>query len=130
MKNLTRHRKIILENMKSRTDHPTAKMVYDSARSLTDKLSFATVYNSLEYLVSTGLIKKMDSDSESARYDAMLDNHAHLICKSCGEVLDYPSLDIMNQIQLDNFHFHSDDVSITIRGVCSNCSDRGHIENK
>ncbi len=109
--------------MKSRMDHPTAKMVYDSARNLTDKLSFATVYNSLEYLVEAGLIKKLDIDSESARYDAMLENHAHLICKSCGAVKDYASLDFANLFKVDNFHFHSDDISITIRGTCSDCKD-------
>jgi len=123
MKNLTRHRKIIFENMKSRLDHPTAKMVYDSARNLTDKLSFATVYNSLEYLVEAGLIKKLDISSESARYDAMLENHAHLICKSCGAVKDYPSKDLVNLFKVDNFHYHTDDISITIRGICSDCKD-------
>ena len=123
MKNLTRHRKIIFENMKSRLDHPTAKMVYDSARNLTDKLSFATVYNSLEYLVEAGLIKKLDISSESARYDAMLENHAHLICKSCGAVKDYASKDLLNLFKVDNFHFHTDDISITIRGTCSDCKD-------
>ncbi len=123
MKNLTRHRKIIFENMKSRMDHPTAKMVYDSARNLTDKLSFATVYNSLEYLVEAGLIKKLDINSESARYDAMLENHAHLICKSCGRVKDYASKDFINLFKVDNFHFHSDDISITIRGTCTDCKD-------
>jgi Fur family transcriptional regulator, peroxide stress response regulator len=123
MKNLTRHRKIIFENMKSRMDHPTAKMVYDSARNLTDKLSFATVYNSLEYLVEAGLIKKLDIDSESARYDAMLENHAHLICKTCGAVKDYASKDFVNLFKVDNFHFHSDDISITIRGTCFDCKD-------
>jgi Fur family transcriptional regulator, peroxide stress response regulator len=123
MKNLTRHRKIIFENMKSRLDHPTAKMVYDSARNLTDKLSFATVYNSLEYLVEAGLIKKLDINSESARYDAMLENHAHLICKSCGAVKDYVSKDLLNLFKVDNFHFHTDDISITIRGTCSDCKD-------
>ncbi len=123
MKNLTRHRKIIFENMKSRMDHPTAKMVYDSARNLTDKLSFATVYNSLEYLVEAGLIKKLDIDSESARYDAMLENHAHLICKNCGKVMDHSSSDFVNQLKVENFQFHADDISITIRGTCIDCKD-------
>jgi Fur family peroxide stress response transcriptional regulator len=123
MKNLTRHRKIILENMKSRMDHPTAKMVYDSARNITDKLSFATVYNSLEYLVEAGLIKKLDIDSESARYDAMLDSHAHLICKSCGAVKDHPNEDLIQQMKISNFQFHSEDISITIRGNCLDCKE-------
>jgi Fur family peroxide stress response transcriptional regulator len=123
MKNLTRHRKIILENMKSRMDHPTAKMVYDSARNITDKLSFATVYNSLEYLVESGLIKKLDIDSESARYDARLESHAHLICKSCGAVKDHPNEEILQQMKISNFQFNPEDISITIRGNCLDCKE-------
>lgn len=122
MKNLTRHRKIILENLKCRMDHPTAKMVYDSARHFTDKLSFATVYNSLEYLVSEGLIKKLDIDAGSARYDAMLDNHMHFICKSCGEVFDLPQVDLSHCILPDDrFSYESSEISVTIRGVCKSC---------
>jgi Fur family transcriptional regulator, peroxide stress response regulator len=129
MKNLTRHRKIILENMKSRMDHPTARMVYDSTKSSSEKFSFATVYNSLEFLVRAGLIKKLDIDSESARYDAHLDNHAHLICKDCNNVLDYNSFDLLNSISLKDFHFHTDDVSITIRGTCTNCAEKKIYSN-
>jgi Fur family peroxide stress response transcriptional regulator len=109
--------------MKSRMDHPTAKMVYDSARNITDKLSFATVYNSLEYLVESGLIKKLDIDSESARYDARLESHAHLICKSCGAVKDHPNEEFLQQMKISNFQFNTDDISITIRGNCLDCKE-------
>jgi Fur family peroxide stress response transcriptional regulator len=124
MKNLTRHRNIILENLQSRLDHPTAKMVYDSARQKTEKLSFATVYNSLEYLVSVGLVKKLDIDSQSARYDAMLNAHSHLVCKSCGEVFDLPAIDISDRLQDSGIQFSPEDVSITIRGICKECSTK------
>lgn len=125
MKNLTRHRKVILENLQSRMDHPTAKMVYDSARHIADKLSFATVYNSLEYLVEQGFIKKLDIDSGSARYDAMLANHMHFICKSCGEVLDLPSSDLTGCIPQDpRFTFEESDISVTIRGICQDCQSK------
>jgi len=121
MKNLTRHRKIILENMQARFDHPTAKMVFDSAKTSSGKLSFATVYNSLEYLVSEGLIRKLDIDAESARYDAMLHPHGHLICKQCEKVTDLSSEKFVASFQLDDFSFLPEDVSITIRGVCKTC---------
>ncbi|MDX1959840.1 MAG: transcriptional repressor [Leptospiraceae bacterium] len=123
MKNLTRHRKIILENLKSRFDHPTARMVYDSAKNSTDKLSFATVYNSLEFLVEEGLIKKLDIDSESSRYDAMLSTHGHFICKTCEKVFDIESSHLSDHLNLKDFNFSAEDISITIRGVCKDCSD-------
>lgn len=123
MKKLTRHRKVILENMQSRSDHPTAKMVYDSVRDNVESLSFATVYNSLEYLFNNGYIKKLDLSSESAHYDAILEKHSHLICKSCGLVLDYPAIDISDKLYSLSQEFTPEDVAITIRGICKTCSN-------
>ncbi len=125
MKTLTKHRKLVLENLKSRYDHPTAKMVFDSIQEKTDKISFATIYNSLEYLVQEGLVRKLDIESGSCRYDAMLEPHSHFICKSCGKIIDLPSIDITNCVpNLENFHFTKEDVSITIRGICNECQNK------
>ena len=121
MKKLTRHRKIILENMQSRSDHPTAKMVYDSVRDKVKSLSFATVYNSLEYLFNNGFIKKLDSFSESAQFDAILGKHSHLICKDCGVVIDFPAIDISDRLNSIAETFTPEDIAITIRGFCKNC---------
>lgn len=122
MKKLTRHRKIILENMQSRRDHPTAKMVYDSVRESVKSLSFATVYNSLEYLFNNQFIKKLDSFSESAHYDAFLENHTHLICKKCERVFDFPAIDISDKLNSISEEFSVEEIAITIRGTCKECS--------
>lgn len=121
MKKLTRHRQIILDNMQSRKDHPTAKMVYDSIRSNVKSLSFATVYNSLEFLYNNGYIKKLDSFSESAHYDAILEKHSHLICRNCGIVIDFPYIDISEKLTSLAGDFEAEDVAITIRGFCKSC---------
>ncbi|HMV43928.1 MAG TPA: transcriptional repressor [Leptospiraceae bacterium] len=124
MKKLTRHRKIILENMQSRKDHPTAKMVYDSIRSNVKSLSFATVYNSLEYLYNNGYIKKLDSFSDSAHYDAVLDKHSHLICRHCGKIIDFPNIDITDKLSSLTGIFEAEDVAVTVRGFCQTCLDK------
>jgi Fur family peroxide stress response transcriptional regulator len=124
MKKLTRHRKVILENMQARKDHPTAKMVYDSVRESMKSLSFATVYNSLEYLYNNQFIKKLDSFSESAHYDATLENHTHLICKNCERVFDYPSIDVSGKFDSLSDYFSIEDISITIRGTCKECCSK------
>ncbi|MBK8393940.1 MAG: transcriptional repressor [Leptospiraceae bacterium] len=124
MKKLTSHRKIILENMQSRTDHPTAKMVYDSIRENVKSLSFATVYNSLEYLYKNGYIKKVDSFSESAHFDAILEKHSHLICKKCNQIIDYPDIDISDKLISIKDVFAPEDIAITIRGLCKTCVNK------
>lgn len=125
MKTLTKHRRLILEDLKARYDHPTAKMVFDSIQKQTDKISFATVYNSLEYLVERGLVRKLDIESGSCRYDARIEHHSHFICKSCEKIIDLPSIEIKNCIpNSEGFHFVKEDVSLTIRGICSECQNK------
>lgn len=121
MKSLTRHRKMILENMQNRTDHPTAKMVFDSIKDNTNKISFATVYNTLEYLTNCGMIKKLDINSQSVRYDANLKEHSHLICKTCDTMIDYKET-IFSDSGIPNPQgFIIDEISVTFRGYCDTC---------
>jgi Fur family peroxide stress response transcriptional regulator len=118
MKSLTKHRNLILENLRSREDHPTAKMVYDSTRLTSGNISFATVYNSLEYLVDHGLIKKFSFGEDRARYDATTSPHAHLICKICGSIQDIPEpVFSSNQIE-SQYQFKVLDPHIDLYGVC------------
>jgi Fur family transcriptional regulator, peroxide stress response regulator len=121
MKKLTRHRQIIFDNLSTRRDHPTAKMVYDSVQNSSEKFSFATVYNSLEYLVEEKLIKKLNIESESIRYDAVLENHVHLLCKCCGGIYDHPLSNSTIAIDTDEMSFVPEDITITMRGVCAIC---------
>ncbi|HMV77966.1 MAG TPA: transcriptional repressor [Leptospiraceae bacterium] len=119
-KRLTRHRQTILENMKSRMDHPTAKMVFESLHS-SSRLSFATVYNSLEYLVNQGYIKKLDINSDSSRYDAVMSAHAHMVCDHCRTVYDSPGQDAAKILFENITDFQIEDISITIHGKCAAC---------
>ncbi|MCE9498965.1 MAG: transcriptional repressor [Leptospira sp.] len=96
-------------------------MQYDSLKSEDSKISFATVYNSLEFLVSNGYVKKLDLDCDSARFDALLENHSHLVCNRCGEVIDVPAMAVPESDFLQKFDFTPEEISITIRGICRHC---------
>lgn len=115
---MTKHRELILKNLQSRRDHPTAKMVYDSAKNSIDKMSFATVYNSLEYLVKAGYVRKVNVGQDSARFDAVLEPHSHLVCTECGNVWDIPSLKLADETGIDETNFDVQDISITVMGKC------------
>ena len=45
-------------------------------------------YKSLETLVGCGLVVKLTYGDGSARYDGRTDDHHHLRCVSCGQVMD------------------------------------------
>lgn len=128
MKTLTKHRELILKNLRERRDHPTAKMVFESTKNLAKKISFATVYNSLEYLVKAGLVKKLNIDSESARYDAILEPHSHLICTECGKIMDIPALKLANEIGNNEYDFDVKDITINVMGRCKGGCDTSSSE--
>jgi Fe2+ or Zn2+ uptake regulation protein len=71
--------------------HPTADDVFTSVRHEIPDISLATVYKSLETLVSCGLAIKLTYGDGSARYDGRTDQHHHARCLRCGRVTDVPS---------------------------------------
>lgn len=122
MKTLTKHRDLILQDLMARKDHPTAKMVFESVKGKADRISFATVYNSLEYLVAHSLVNKLNIESDSIRYDAFLDNHSHLICRKCGKVYDVPNLALKTEdVNFNELGFQVDRIDITVIGTCHTC---------
>ncbi len=70
--------------------HPSADDVFTSVRDVIPDISLATVYKSLETLVSCGLASKLTYGDGSARYDGRTDPHPHARCMSCGKVRDLP----------------------------------------
>lgn len=124
MKTLTRHRELILKNLQCRHDHPTAKMVFDSILTKSQSISFATVYNSLEYLFEKGMIQKLNLDSEGCRYDANLENHGHLVCKSCGQITDISVHHSLESIDFEPSSFIPENIHVEILGTCKNCSSK------
>jgi Fur family peroxide stress response transcriptional regulator len=53
-------------------------------------ISMATVYNCLETLVSSGLVKQVNIEREPTRYCPNLAPHAHFHCRDTGRVYDVP----------------------------------------
>ena len=90
------------------------------------KLSFATVYNTLEYLCNINLIKKVDFCSESIHYDADLTDHSHTICNLCNEIDSFPTPE-KAIFKFDEFYVET--IHINARGVCKKCSRENSIPN-
>ena len=68
--------------------HPTAEDVFLGVRTEVPGISLATVYKSLETLVSCGLAKKLNPADGSARFCGRTEPHHHARCLVCGGVSD------------------------------------------
>ena len=84
----TQQRRVILEELRRLTSHPTATELYELARERLPKLSLGTVYRNLELLTELGEISKLTTNGGQARYDGDLNRHQHVRCVRCGRIDD------------------------------------------
>lgn len=86
----TRQRRVILEELRKCTLHPTAAEIYDIVRKRLPRISLGTVYRNLEYLSQAGRITTLETAGSQKRFDGRTDIHYHVRCSRCGRVEDAP----------------------------------------
>lgn len=82
----SRQRELILERLRSTTQHPTAGTLYEWLKPDYPSLSLGTVYRNLNLLANEGTIRRISFPVE--RFDANIRPHAHFLCAVCGRVYD------------------------------------------
>ena len=69
--------------------HITADVVAEVVRAEIGAISLQSVYDALNLLVTEGLIRRIQPAGSPARFeDRVGDNHHHLICRTCGRMVD------------------------------------------
>ena len=69
--------------------HITADSIAEVVRSEIGAISLQSVYDALSLLVTEGFIRRIQPDGSPARFeDRVGDNHHHLICRTCGRMVD------------------------------------------
>jgi Fur family transcriptional regulator, peroxide stress response regulator len=102
-------------------NHPTAEQITEFVRRNHPDIATGTVYKILETFVKKGMLKKVETDRDVMRYDAILEHHHHLYCKDSGEIIDYFDEDLSELIE-DYFrkkdipNFRVEDVKLQIIG--------------
>jgi len=104
--------------------HISADAVAEAVRTEIGAISLQSVYDALGILVSEGLIRRIQPAGSPARYeDRVGDNHHHLICRTCGRVVDVdctvgsaPCL-----TAADDQGFEIDEAEVAYWGRCPEC---------
>ena len=69
--------------------HATADAVADAARGDIGSISRQSVYDALNTLVESGIVRRIQPAGSPARFETRVgDNHHHLVCRDCGDVVD------------------------------------------
>ena len=104
--------------------HITADAVADAVRTEIGAISLQSVYDALGVLVDQGLLRRIQPAGSSARFeDRVGDNHHHLICRTCGRVVDVdcavgsaPCL-----TAADDGGYEIDEAEVAYWGRCPDC---------
>jgi Fur family transcriptional regulator, peroxide stress response regulator len=86
---VTPQRMAVLEAIIQLNNHPTAENIIEYIREKYPNIAIATVYKVLEALVSRELIKKVKTEKDVMRYDAVMKSHHHLYCSDSDMIKDF-----------------------------------------
>lgn len=122
---ITQQRKAILNYLSATDAHPSAQQVFQEAKKDYPGLSLATVYNTLETLARTGLIKVLDFQAMDNRHETNLIPHINLICTKCGKIQDFDEGSTIHIKKVkEKLDFEVKDFRLEYYGICSECKDQ------
>ena len=121
----TKQREHIFALLLEKRDHPTADEIFARARLGMPSISLATVYNCLETLVETKLIRQVNFEREPTRYCPNLTQHAHFYCRESGDIVD---IELPKQLLSELMNvlpkgFTAQHIEIAYDGKCNDCHD-------
>jgi Fur family transcriptional regulator, ferric uptake regulator len=127
----TNERYAILEEIYRRDDHFEADVLFNDIKNKAGDISRATVYNTLDLLVSCDLVKKHQFGKNLAQYEKSFGykQHDHIICVDCKKVVEFCDPRIM-QIQSmmgELLNFKITHHSLYMYGVCGSCQKKRSI---
>ena len=71
--------------------HVTAESLFDDAQAAGEKVSLATVYNTLRAFCDAGLIQEVTVDGSKSYFDTRTDDHPHFYWEDEGLLTDAPA---------------------------------------
>lgn len=120
---LTRQREAVLGVIRESEEHLTASEIFERARRRLPSISYATVYNSLKYLRTAGLVSEVQFGNGASRYDRETERHDHAICTDCGKLVDFDlklSTELLRTAARRS-QFKAESIHLTLRGICPDC---------
>jgi Fe2+ or Zn2+ uptake regulation protein len=111
-----------------RHPHAGADAILAAVRELRP-VSHQAVYDVLHSLADHGLVRRIQPAGSVARYELRVrDNHHHVVCRSCGDVVDIdcatgsaPCLD-PSELDVHAPGFVLDEAEVTYWGLCAACA--------
>lgn len=118
---VTPQRTAVLEALNNLNNHPTADNIKEYVVRNHPNIAVGTIYKTLDTFVEKGLVKRVKTEEDVMRYDAILDKHHHLYCEETDRIEDFFD-DKLNSMLEDYFkkkkipNFKVKDIKLQIIG--------------
>ncbi|MFC4124233.1 Fur family transcriptional regulator [Nocardia rhizosphaerae] len=107
--------------------HADADTIAGAARAALGAVSTQAVYDVLNACVRAGILRRIEPAGSPARYETRIgDNHHHLVCRSCGAVVDTEcAVGVAPCLQpADDHGFAIDEAEVVFWGLCPDCRNQ------
>lgn len=117
---MTEQRRIVYDIVMNACNHPTAEQIFLEAKRIKPDIAMGTVYRNLGILSENGQILHIPILNGPDRYDKTLSPHEHMLCLSCGQVVDADIGDLTGLLaQQSGLDIRS--YELNLRGICPEC---------
>ena len=120
---ITHQRLEIFRELLNSDDHPTVEMLYSRLKSKLPTISPDTIYRTLTTLEQHGLVAKVQTLENQARFEGEVEEHHHIICNRCGKITDF-YWQFPDEASLPDEILHWGRIekkSLTLHGFCEQC---------
>lgn len=82
--------------------HVTAESLFEAARASGEKVSLATIYNTLHAFCAAGLLREITLNGAKSHFDTDTSNHAHFFHEDSDELMDAGHDSPDHEVQVHN----------------------------
>jgi Fur family peroxide stress response transcriptional regulator len=102
--------------------HINIDKLYDEVKQKFGSISLATIYKNINAMTKNMLLQEVKLPNEKSVYEIIKENHSHLLCNSCGEVVDIQveTKNITKDIS-KKYNFEVSQSDVVLSGTCKKC---------
>jgi Fur family transcriptional regulator, stress-responsive regulator len=122
---VTLPRLLVHRHLRRSPTHVTPEQLHAELAPQLPSLSPATIYGTLDLLDDLGFVRRVSTPRGGTVYDSRVDDHHHVICRSCGRIedVDAPIDTAAADRAAGAAGFRVDHRQLAISGLCADCAE-------
>ena len=118
-------RSLVVEYFMNRNRHFSVEELYNEIKKMNFKISYSTVYRTLNLLTKSGLAKECIFKDGMHRFEPVHGpkHHDHLVCERCGKIIEFeePKIEKLQDEVARRHKFLVDWHRMELYGFCAEC---------